>query len=438
MDGGAEWRSALRIAQYNRDQRASAIRFAAANLQPDGSNVSADNFSSATVLTRGNNVKIMDMKNAYFQSDYSANQSWWGLKHKVQAGVDLAVEDFEARNASAAAAKPTTRVGTPNDGLGLDEASRVLSPARRFDAKALGAYAQNLLSLSQDWKLLGGLRFDQFDGDYRNLTPATGNAASNPCTVKPNENIGRNDALWSKRGGLLYQPNDHSSWHLSYGTSFNTSGDTYQYDAGNVNTPPESSRNIELGGKFEHFEGRLSTRFALFHTTKYNERNRDADTVNACNYVLSGKRHAAGLEFDAAGRISERWELYFSYAFIPQAKVDESSGAQGTEPVGSRPGLTPRHSASLWSTYKVTSDLRLGGGLTYRSSDRPVGLAATSPIEAPEFTTADAMAEYSSGNWIYKINLINLADRHYADLLYRGHYVPGKPRTIQFSASFNF
>jgi catecholate siderophore receptor len=160
--------------------------------------------------------------------------------------------------------------------------------------------------------------------------------------------------------------------------------------------------------------------------------------VNACNYVLSGKRHAAGLEFDAAGRISQHWELYFSYAFIPQAKVDESSGAQGTEPVGSRPGLTPRHSASLWSTYKVASDLRLGGGLNYRSSDRPVGLAATSPIEAPGFTTADAMAEYTNGNWVYKLNAINITDRHYADLLYRGHYVPGKSRTIQLSVSYNF
>jgi len=75
-------------------------------------------FSPATVLTRGNNVKIMDMRTAYLQSDYAAEHHWWSLKHKVQAGIDMAIEDFENRTASAIAAKPRTTVGSPNDGLG--------------------------------------------------------------------------------------------------------------------------------------------------------------------------------------------------------------------------------------------------------------------------------------------------------------------------------
>lgn len=438
MSGQAEWRTALRLAQYDRDQRASAVRFAPANQQVNNLAVDVDTFSPATVLTRGNNVKIMDMRTAYLQSDYAAEHHWWSLKHKVQAGIDMAIEDFENRTASAIAAKPRTTVGSPNDGLGVDEASRALTLTRRFHAKAFGAYAQNLLNLSESWKLLGGLRFDQLSGDYRNLVRPSATSASNPCTVQANASLGRHDALWSKRSGLLYQPSEQSSWHLSYGTSFNTSGDTYQYDAGTVNTAPESSRNIELGGKFEHLEGQLSTRFAFFHTTKYNERNRDADTVNACNYVLSGERHAAGIEFDAAGRINPSWEMYLSYAYIPTAKVDASSGAAGTEPIGARPGLTPRHSASLWSSLKPRSDVHLGAGLNYRSSDRPVGLAQSSTIQAPGFVTIDAMAEIIEGPWAYKLNLVNLTNKHYADLLYRGHYVPGRPRTLQLSASYNF
>jgi catecholate siderophore receptor len=256
--------------------------------------------------------------------------------------------------------------------------------------------------------------------------------------VTPATAIGRSDSLFSHRLGMLYQPNPRHSYHLSYGTSFNTAGDAYQYDAGNVKVDPEKSRNIELGAKLDAANGRVSTRFALFHSTKYNERNRDADTVNACNYVLSGKRHAAGLEVDVAGRITPRWEVFVSYAFIPVAKVDESSGAAGAEPEGSRPGLTPRHTGTLWTTYRVSPQWRVGGGLTARSKDVPVGLPANSPIEAPSFVTADLMAEYTLRDFTFKLNLFNVADKHYADFLYRGHYVPGQPRTLQATLAYRF
>ena len=237
---------------------------------------------------------------------------------------------------------------------------------------------------------------------------------------------------------MLFQPTPLQSYHLSYGTSFNTAGDAYQYDAGTANVAPEKSRNVELGAKIDSAGGNLSTRVALFHATKYNERNRDAESVNACNYVLSGKRHAAGLEVDFSGRLSKQWEVYGSYAWIPSARVDESSGAAGTEAEGSRPGLTPRHSGTLWTTYQLTPAWRIGGGLNARSSDRPVGLAATSAIVAPKFVTADLMAEYVHQDLSYKLSLTNFTDEHYADFLYRGHYVPGKGRGVQLTAAYRF
>jgi catecholate siderophore receptor len=79
----------------------------------------------------------------------------------------------------------------------------------------------------------------------------------------------------SKRFGVLFQPSDRHSFHLSYGTSFNTSGDTYSYSAATVNTPPEKSMNLELGAKIDSEDRRMSSRFALFRSTKKNERNTD-------------------------------------------------------------------------------------------------------------------------------------------------------------------
>jgi catecholate siderophore receptor len=441
--GNRELKTVLRIARYERDQRASAVRFVTEAEQPDGLPVTADTFGPDTVLQRSGgdrvHLKTMNMDTRLLQSDYSGTHGWFGLEHSVQAGVDAADEQFEGFGLSAASPvliKPRTTVGTPDDGAWIDESSRLLELNRTFDAKAIGAYVQDLVKIAPAWKLLGGLRWDRFEGTYNNLAVVPN--PTNECGLQPSAVVSRSDSLWSKRFGVLYQPTERQSYHLSYGTSFNTSGDTYQYDAGSGNVAPESSRNVELGARLDAADGRFTTRLALFHTTKYNERNRDAESVDACNYVLSGKRHAAGFEVDVAGRLTPLWEVFASYAYIPSARVDSSSGAQGTEVAGSRPGLTPQHSGTVWTTYRIAPQWRVGAGLNARGGDRPAGLAAGSNIWAPHFITGDLMAEYTMENLVLKANLTNVADKHYADILYRGHYVPGKPRTFQVTATVLF
>lgn len=108
---------------------------------------------------------------------------------------------------------------------------------------------------------------------------------------------------------MIFQPDELTSYYLSYGTSYNTSGDTYQFGnpgattARTANTDPEKSRNIEVGGKFELFERRALLGVAAFYSQKYNERNTDPDTA-AAQELLSGKRHATGMEFNLAGRLT--------------------------------------------------------------------------------------------------------------------------------------
>jgi len=420
---GSELKTVLRFGHYARDLRASAIRFAAAALQPDGQAVTLDTLSPATVLTRGNNTKIQNLDTVNLQSDFSTRFQALGLRHQLLAGIDVARDQFESFGASTLA-KPNTTLGTPDDGGGVDENQRVLTLNRRFSAHSLGAYAQDMLQLSPTWKVLAGLRWDRFSGDY--TTPQLG-------AVAPTHRA-RSDALWSKRFGVLYQPTAFQSYHFSYGTSFNTSGDTYQYDALGSNTPPEGSVNYELGGQLDLADGNLNLRFALFHAIKTNERNRDSETVNPSNYVLSGQRHAAGLELDLAGRISKAWEVFASYAFIPDAAIDKGTSLQG-ETVGSRPGLTPRHSGTVWTTYQLTPTWRLGGGLNARSAMAP---QLVTTFTAPSYVTADLMAECTLGDLAFKLNLTNVSNKLYADMLYRGHYTPGKGRTLQLTGSYRF
>ena len=444
-DGG-ELKSAIRHGRYDRDQRASTIRFFTNANAANGAIVQTpglDTITGATLLTRGTNNKVQDMTTTYAQSDYSNKFNGFGVKNEVLTGVDLAHEVFHNYAPIVPAGvtldknNPRTTIGSPNDGTGLvNESARVKRQSGEFDAKALGVYFQDLVQVAPQWKILGGLRWDYFKGDYQ--TFQTANGATVPAGTQLTDR-GRSDKLWSKRFGVLYQPTDAMSFHVSYGTSFNTSGDTYQYDDQTKNTPPEGSENYELGGKLDWFEGRLSTRVAAFYSIKTNERNRDPDSA-ATQALLSGKRHASGLEFDLAGRITPAWEVFGSYAWTPVARID--IGAPGSvdgvgEGAGTRSAMTPRHSGTIWSTYQISKAFRLGGGLNARSSQtpnrNPVG------IVAPRFITGDLLAEYTLSDQVgFKLNVLNVTNKLYADSLYTGHYIPGQGRMVQLTMTARF
>ena len=243
----------------------------------------------------------------------------------------------------------------------------------------------------------------------------------------------------SYRTGLLFQPSDLQSFHFSYGTSFNTSGDTYSYNALSANTPPESSVNYELGAKIDSADKRFTSRVALFHSTKLNERNTDPDTA-ATRLLLSGKRHTAGFELDLAGKFTPVWEVFGSYMWMPIAKVDIAASTVITvgNRVGDRPGLSPKHSGTAWTTYQISPKLRVGGGLNFRSGQSPADVTAPA-WEAPSYVTGDLMAEYIfSDRYKIKGNVNNVSNKLFADSLYRGHYIPGAGRIYQLALTVNF
>jgi catecholate siderophore receptor len=422
-EDGAELKTSFRYGTYTRDLWASAIGF-----QTTPSSVAAINDS--TVLTRSQKGRIAISRIAALQSDYSDTYQWLGHKHKVITGLDFSNEDaLRANNFSGGnASSPlnTTVVGTPDDGeYRID--TRGDAAMNSFNARTIGLYVQDTMELTPTIKLIGGLRNDQFTASYYTPTGASNN---------------RDDFLWSPRLGAMYQPNDWASYYTSFGESYNVSGDAYQYAVGGpttrvANTAPEKSRNTEIGGKFDLFNKKLMLSSALFYTVKYNERNTDPDSA-ATQELLSGKRQALGMDFDIAGRISPMWDTFFSWTWIPKAEIEEAvyTTNANTPQAGDRPGLTPVHSGSLWSTYRITSQWRIGAGLNYRSSQTPLTNKNT---YAKAFTTLDLMAEYIvNENVSLKLNINNATNENYADALYSSFYSAGAPFSAQLTMKVQF
>jgi len=426
----------VRYAEYTRDQRATLWNFAAQAQQPGGLPVSMDTLGPNTVLTRGLQLKKQDMQTVTAQSDLNTRFTAGGMEHVLQTGIDFANEKKQVYGQITAAqggivpARPSTTIGTPYDGASIDESQRSFRETSSYTSKAYGGYVQDLIQVAPMWKVLAGLRYDNLKGDYD--TFAVPNNALTPVTTS---SYRMKVSEWSKRAAVLFQPDAQWSFHLMGATSFNTSGDAYSLSASNQDIPPEKSVNVELGVKWDSADGKLSARASAFRNTKLHERNTDPLNTNVVE--LSGKRHAAGLDFDVLGRITPQWEVFGNFTWMPVSKIDISSATSG-EKQGDRPSLSPRYSGSLWTAYMVLPQLRLGAGLNARSGQtpnrNPVG------IYAPKFVTADLMAEYAvvPEQLLFKLYVSNVANKLYADQLYTAFYVPGTGRVTTLTGTYKF
>ena len=423
FDDGGELRSQFRAGNFKRSMWGTQTRITG----------TASTITGSTVVTRSGLTPRKDAYDgAYLQSDYSNKFDWFGVKHELLTGIDAAHEKADRFTQSVAGGnKGTTTVGNPNDGFRPVEPVFGSAATGGYESNSIGAYVQDLVQVAPHWKLLGGLRVDSISGDFRSTTTQGGVVTYNKAWMS--------DTVGSYRAGVLYQPTPTSSFHLSYGTSFNTSADTYQYvTQQTANTPPEKSRNLELGAKIDWLEGKLSTRAAIFRTEKFNERTTDADYAGDA-YLLSGKRHSAGLELEVVGRPTPDMEVYLSYAFIPTTRIDRA-GSTAQSSVGQKFGLVPKHSGSAWVTYNVTPQLRLGAGLT--GSSENYSISGTSPVRgarAPGYVIADLLAEYRFTPETYlQFNVSNVNNTLYAAELYRGFYVAGAPRTYKLTIGTRF
>ncbi|MGM9426645.1 TonB-dependent receptor [Hydrogenophaga sp. MI9] len=448
----SELKTQVRVGQFDRDLRASTIRACTRSVNATTgavtnpqcpSSVSLDTLGSGTILTRGTNLKVQKMDTVQVQSDFSSKFDALGVKHELLAGVDLSREkrtvyaERTAAQGGVTLSKPTTTLGNPGEGPAIDESRRVLRVGNAYVSTGVGAYVQDVVQIAPAWKLVGGVRYDNLNGDYDINTIPT--SAAGPVTATKYR---MHVAEFSPRIGALYQPTPLHSFHVSAGQSFNTSGDAYSLSAANADTDPEKSVNLEIGAKLDSEDRRFTTRLAVFQSTKYNERNTDPDRPVT---VLTGKRHVAGFETDITGRLTPQWEVYGSYMWIPVAKVDAAAPcpASGTctqavvgERPGDRPALTPEHSGTVWTTYQFTPRLRMGAGVNFRSSQSPI----RAEWKVPAYATVDLMAEYvfDFERLSIKAYLANAANKLYADQIYPAHYVPGAGRTLQVTASLKF
>jgi catecholate siderophore receptor len=123
------------------------------------------------------------------------------------------------------------------------------------------------------------------------------------------------------------------------------------------------------------------------------------------------------------------------YAYLG-ARIVAASLIEGTE--GKVPANTPRHSASLWTTYNLTGEWELGGGATYMSERFANN---TNVVSVGDYVRADATLAYHRRTYDVRLNLLNLTDKLNFDALIPsdgGRSVPGTRRAALLTYTMKF
>jgi catecholate siderophore receptor len=349
------------------------------------------------------------------QLDMTARFRTGFIRHNIVTGVEVGRETSNPTRPNWADV-PTTSLLNPDFSESFSGEQTIRSIVNTTAITA-GAYLLDTMNLGQHWDLAGGFRWDRFDTDYKQL-------------AEPASAFNRVDQMPSWRAAIVYKPVSIGSIYLDAGTSFNPSAESLSLSASTASLPPEKNLTYEFGSKWDFPHSRLSLRTALFQTEKLNAR--EPDPTNPLLNVLAGTQRVRGAQFELRGRLTSRWDLLSSYAYL-DGKVVSSNFYP--EAIGAPLANVPRNTFNFWSTYRFPWRLEGGLGGNYVSSRSASSTKPFDPTtgllkEAPAYWVFNAMAKRKLTEHIdLQANIYNITNRYYYDELHPAHVVLGPGRS---------
>lgn len=381
---------------------------------------------NGTTGVRNPRQREIDDQSLFNQTDLVFRIQGDALSHTITAGVEIGRDNYEAQTYTTTAS--TAPGGTPftqslaNPTYGPLPADAVIARQTHTDnvGDTLAFYANEQLDIGEHWKIIGGLRWDRFEIDTFQANAAGTTTADYEKT----------DTMTSVRAGVVYQPDQIQTYYVSYGTSFNPSAETLTISAANQSVDPEKNRSYELGAKWSYGDGRLLITSALFRVEKTNARSTDP----LVGVTLDGNIRVQGVEFGVSGNVTDAWKVLAGYTYLDGEilRLTEGGGNGGVRD-GNTYLNTPKHSASLWTTYDLPIGLQFGGGMVY-VDDRYLNNANTSTTDG--YARFDATVAYLADRYSIRVNLQNLTDKEYFEVASGGRATPATGRTA--IASFNW
>ncbi len=376
-------------------------------------------------IARSQALRESPQQNYYNQTDFTFKKPLFGFNNTFLFGAEIGWENYTFRSKDSTGVSRVSiynPIATPTVGLGrANDFSGVLKTDRNTKTNTVAGYALDQFEITPEWKLLAGGRYDVFQAKQDDFLLNSGD-------------FERTDHQWNPRAGLVWQPKNWQAYYFSYGTSFNPSAETFSLSTNNANLKPEQNQNLEVGAKLDLFDGRLSATGALFRLEKTNART--ADPNNSIQTILSGEQRTDGFELGLAGDLLPDWSLSATYAYLDAEVVKSNTFATGSvssksQPLqGKTPVNVPENSGVVWTSYHITPEWEVGGGV-FMSGSRFTD--AVNEVTLPGYARLDATVAYHQKHFDIQANVFNLLDKAYYESGQTNTALPATPLSGQLT-----
>lgn len=387
-------------------------------------------------LNRANNIEDYYVAQANITGRFSTA----GMDHILLAGVDADKYHTTAYTYNQPTIYDTINLLNPNKFKARTDIP-VANAIKVVETRTLrfGAYAQDLITVLPQVKLLLGIRWSIQDAKPAITTDLVNHTITNG-TIKT-------DKAFSPRAGLVYQPAKHTSIFASYANSFTVNNGTDVY--GNT-LAPSIIDQYELGIKNDFLNGMMTANVTGYRIVNNNLAQTAlfaADGVTPNNNTnlkaLTGQTTSDGVEVDLSAHPAKGLDVvagysynYIRYTRTPDAKGNYVEGERLQNSVGSTANATVFYNIDAW---------KFGAGVYY-TGPRTAGFNNTKGqtqnynrlFNVDGFATVDISAGYTFRKISLLAKLSNLTNtlNYYTHENYSINPIP--PRQLVATVAYRF
>lgn len=374
------------------------------------------------------------------------------LAHNLVVGFSFSNETYDLENGNsqrtatgASPVLPPMSISDP-DTLYTGPVNFIRAGLSNGELNNQAIYLFDTMTFNEQWELNGGLRYEHNAGEYISTAYSMVGGVLTPGVTTRAES---DENLLSYRVGLVYKPVPNASIYLAYGNTETPSQATVNGGCSvaaansNCDVDPEEGQVVELGAKWDVFDGRLSLTGSIFQ----NERSkfRVNSPIAGVEQQLDGKSRVRGLTLGAAGQINARWTVIANYTYLDSELLQTvADGVAVDAQKGDPLPFTPEHALNLWTTYMVTDNIMVGYGATYsgeQTFNRPTGSAVL--YTSDDYWIHNAAVTWTASDSVsVQLNLKNLTDEEYYSRIRSnngfGWATPGDARSAQVTLNYRF
>lgn len=329
-----------------------------------------------------------------------------------------------------------TNLAMPDSKLNINNRTRT---------RRIGAYAQDFISLTKEFKVIAGLRWSYIE----NMATINTDFKTGEKILTPNSSS--SDQALSPKLGLVYMPNDNLSVFATYTNSFTTNtGKDINQNALN----PTTIDQYEVGVKKNLFGNALSFNVSLYQilynkyyaTAQFDSNGIANNDTTIKEYI--GKMSSRGFEVDITGNPTKYLSIIGGFSYN-HAVYKDTPDLPASYVEDQRLVRTPATTANLSVFYKFgekLQGLKVGAGLYYVGSrfagwnDTKATLASrnnvTRMFEVDPYTTASFSVGYDWKKFSIQGKLNNIFDSKSYNVHENYSVNPITPRNYYFTLTY--